>query len=94
MKEVSVGKELYGMVIDLDKCTGCGACAVACMAENNLSFREDETDKLRTTTWMRLYRLNNGKPFPGDPGRLFAPALYALPAYALCLGLPGQCHPD
>jgi Fe-S-cluster-containing dehydrogenase component len=64
MKEVSVGKELYGMVIDLDKCTGCGACAVACMTENNLAFRVDETDKLRSATWMRLYRLNNGKPFP------------------------------
>jgi menaquinone reductase, iron-sulfur cluster-binding subunit len=64
MKEVSGGKELYGMVIDLDKCTGCGACAIACMAENNVAFRDDETDKLRTTTWMRLYRLNNGQPFP------------------------------
>jgi Fe-S-cluster-containing dehydrogenase component len=64
MKEVSVGKELYGMVIDLDKCTGCGACAVACMAENNLSFRADESDKLRSVTWMRLYRLHNGKAFP------------------------------
>lgn len=64
MKEGPVGKELFGMVIDLDKCTGCGACAVACMAENNLSFRDDETDKLRTNTWMRLYRLSNGRSFP------------------------------
>lgn len=64
MKEVIGGKELYGMAIDLDKCTGCGACPIACMAENNLSFRDDETDKLRSTTWMRLYRLTNGQPFP------------------------------
>ncbi len=27
----------YGMVIDLDKCTGCGTCMVACMSENNVS---------------------------------------------------------
>jgi len=26
----------YGMVVDLDKCNGCGACAVACAVENNV----------------------------------------------------------
>lgn len=54
----------YGMVINLDKCTGCGSCAVACMAENNVPFREDETDKLLSVAWMRVYKLTNGKPFP------------------------------
>lgn len=54
----------FGMVIDLDKCTGCGSCTVACMSENNAPFREDETDKLLSISWMRVYKLNNRKPFP------------------------------
>lgn len=52
------------MAIDLDKCTGCGACSIACQAENNISFRPDETDKLRSITWMEIYLLNNGKDYP------------------------------
>ena len=62
MKKGNVKK--YGMVIDLDKCTGCGSCMVACMAENNVPFRDDETDKLLSVTWMRVYKMTNGKPFP------------------------------
>ncbi|MEN6440431.1 MAG: menaquinone reductase iron-sulfur cluster-binding subunit QrcC [Syntrophobacter sp.] len=52
------------MVIDLDKCTGCGACSVACQAENNISFRPDESMKLRSITWMEIYPMNNGKDYP------------------------------
>ena len=54
----------YGMVIDLDKCTGCMACSVACQEENNIPFREDETNKVRSITWMEIYKLDNGKPYP------------------------------
>ena len=62
MKQKNAKK--YGMVIDLDKCTGCGSCMVACMAENNVPFKEDETNKLDSITWMRVYKLTNGKSFP------------------------------
>ena len=48
------GKLRYGMVIDLDKCTGCMTCAVACQQENNVPFREDETNKVRSITWLVL----------------------------------------
>ncbi len=54
----------FGMAIDLDKCTGCGACMVACMSENNVPFKEDETNKLDSITWMRVYKISNHKPFP------------------------------
>ena len=70
MKKGNHGKEeqgrrnKYGMVIDLDKCTGCGTCMVACAQENNVSVRPDQSDKERTITWMKLYKISNGKPFP------------------------------
>ena len=54
----------YGMVIDLDKCTGCGTCMIACAAENNVTVWPDESDKQRNIAWMRLYKITNGKPFP------------------------------
>ena len=54
----------YGMVIDLDKCTGCGACVVSCASENNLSVMPDESDKRRNIVWIRIYKVTNNKPFP------------------------------
>jgi Fe-S-cluster-containing dehydrogenase component len=58
------GKYKYGMVINLDKCTGCGTCMVACAAENNVGVRTDESDKERSIAWMQLYQITNGKEFP------------------------------
>ena len=58
------GKNKYGMVIDLDKCTGCGTCSAACAAENNVAVRPDESDKERSITWMQIYKISNGKDFP------------------------------
>ncbi len=45
----------WGMVIDLDKCTACQACVVACRQENNVSFAEkDQADMGRSIFWMQL----------------------------------------
>ena len=54
----------WGMAIDLDKCTGCGACMVACQAENNIAPAPDASNKLRALNWLVVFELNNGKAFP------------------------------
>jgi molybdopterin-containing oxidoreductase family iron-sulfur binding subunit len=52
------------MVIDVDKCIGCGTCIVACASENNVPVLYDESDKTRNMNWLRIYVLTNGEPFP------------------------------
>ena len=45
----------WGMVIDLDKCTGCQACVVACRQENNIPIMGEKYAKLgRAKFWMNL----------------------------------------
>ncbi|MBI4330185.1 MAG: 4Fe-4S dicluster domain-containing protein [Chloroflexi bacterium] len=52
------------MVIDLDKCTGCQACVVACRAENNVPVAgPDQAEKGRGIFWMHLLPTAEGE-FP------------------------------
>ncbi len=57
-------KHRYGMVIDLDRCNGCGACMVACAVENNVPPAVARATARTGITWLRVERMENGKDLP------------------------------
>lgn len=54
--------ERWGMAIDLDKCTGCQACVVACKQENNVPFStQEEAEYGREISWIKVMAVAEGE---------------------------------
>lgn len=80
----------WAMSVDLDTCTGCNACSVACYAENNLPVvGKEKFNAGQAMHWMRIERYwdEDGRDFP-DQGVQFLPMMCqqceAAPCETVC----------
>lgn len=81
----------WGMVVDIDLCTGCQACVVACQAENNVALNDEPAFlQRRPKEWIRIERYWEGE-FPNVKARFLpmfcqhcqnAPCEPVCPVYA------------
>lgn len=91
----------FAMVIDLDKCTGCRACVVACKIENNVPLsRPKDVEERRVIQWMEMIPVSHETPFKFMPRPCFMcdnpPCIKVCPVGATYkgeYGIIGQIYP-